>query len=243
MKIFVIGDLHLGFSVEKPMDIFGGNWENHFEKIKENWENNVANDDIVVICGDISWALKTDEAISDLEFIDKLPGKKIIMKGNHDLWWQSMSKNDALIRTKGFETLKFLYNDAVYIEEAGVAVCGSRGWKTPIDDGFTEDDAKVWRRELMRLEASIQKARTFTDNIVAVMHFPPFNIAKREANEMIELLKKYNIKRCYFGHVHNLGAAKFNEEGEIQPIFKKNNIEYYLVASDFVNFKPIEIKL
>lgn len=242
-RLFVIGDPHLSFGTDKPMDIFGENWKNVPERLRENWNNVVSEEDVVVVNGDISWGLKTDEAIPDLAFINGLNGKKILMKGNHELWWTSLSKLDALKRLNGFDTLDFMYNDARFHEETNTPICGTRGWKTPLDDDFDENDAKVWRRETMRLQQSINKALAMDGEPVIFLHFPPFNMAKRsEATEMTEIIEKSGIKRCYFGHVHGYGKCNYDESGEFQPIFRKNGVEYYLVSGDYVGFMPILVK-
>ena len=242
MNLFVISDLHFGFGKDKPMDVFGKNWEKHFLKIKESWENRVKNDDIVVVCGDISWALKENDAISDLAFLNDLPGRKILLKGNHDLWWQSMSKFDALKRLNHFDTLEFLYNDAALLEKMNVSVCGTRGWKTPFDDDFSEADVKTWRREVIRLEASLEKALKLGGEPIVFMHYPPFNMAKREPTEMTDILEKYGIKKCYFGHIHNFGTTKYDENKNLLPVFKKDGVEYYLTACDYIEFSPQLVK-
>ncbi len=155
-NIFVIADLHLSFGVDKPMDIFGKAWKNHTERLEENWRRFVDDKDLVIVAGDLSWGLKEHEALPDLEFIDKLPGKKILMKGNHELWWTSLTRLKHLRDAKGLSTLNFLHNNAFYITDYDITVCGTRGWKCPgCESGFDSNDLKIYNRELNRLKLSV----------------------------------------------------------------------------------------
>lgn len=155
-NIFVIADLHLSFGVDKPMDIFGKAWQNHTERLEENWRRFVDDKDLVIVAGDLSWGLKEHEALPDLEFIDKLPGKKILMKGNHELWWTSLTRLKHLRDAKGLSTLNFLHNNAFYITDYDITVCGTRGWKCPgCESGFDSNDLKIYNRELNRLKLSV----------------------------------------------------------------------------------------
>jgi len=155
-KLFVLGDPHLSRGVKKPMDIFGKDWENHEERLSENWKNLVSEDDIVVINGDISWGLKLNEAIPDLKFINGLPGTKLLMKGNHELWWSTCGKLRQIFKDEGMNSLKPIYNNAYYIPKTNTLICGTRGWKTPEEESFTEDDLKIMKREMMRAELSLK---------------------------------------------------------------------------------------
>ncbi len=155
-KIFIIADLHLSFGTDKPMDIFGKAWENHTVRLEENWRAAVDERDLVIVPGDLSWGLKENEAIPDLEFINKLPGKKILMKGNHELWWSSLTRLKHLRDSRGLSTLNFLYNNAFYISDYDIIVCGTRGWKCPgCESGFDASDLKVYKRELARMKLSL----------------------------------------------------------------------------------------
>lgn len=155
-NIFVIADLHLSFGVDKPMDIFGKAWQNHTERLEENWRRFVDDKDLVIVAGDLSWGLKEHEALPDLEFIDKLPGKKILMKGNHELWWTSLTRLKHLRDAKGLSNLNFLHNNAFYITDYDITVCGTRGWKCPgCESGFDSNDLKIYNRELNRLKLSV----------------------------------------------------------------------------------------
>lgn len=155
-NLFVIADLHLSFASGKPMDIFGSAWANHVVRLEENWRRTVDEDDIVIVPGDLSWALKTYEAVPDLAYIDSLPGKKILMKGNHELWWSSAGKLRRMKEENNFSTLFFLYNNAFYIGGADIIICGTRGWKCPgCESGFNTSDMKVYKREQLRLGLSL----------------------------------------------------------------------------------------
>ena len=210
MKIFAIGDLHLSFGpgVEKPMDRFGEEWVNHAERLRANWMKEISPVDTVIICGDISWGLRLEEAAADFEWIRGLPGKKLLFKGNHDLWWQSAGK---LNRLYGDENLIFVQNTAEIVTAGGppessppesgspenletpkkIAVCGSRGWICPGDDFFGQDDKKIYERELMRLEMSLQDGvKKGADEIIGVLHFPPTN-DKLQPSGFTELMSSY----------------------------------------------------
>ena len=232
--IWAIGDLHLDHKKEKPMDVFGKKWENHEEKIFSSWENSVAEDDRLLVVGDISWALKLEEGEEDLRRIDALPGKKFLIKGNHDYWWSSMNKLKGL----DLKTVEFLHNTGAV--DGNVAFCGSRGW-TDIDaTGFDEQDEKIYKRELNRLQLSIddmeKKAKdSAIEKRIALLHYPPFN-AKGEPNDFADLLSAAGIDICIYGHLHSFGH-KFIVEGEI------NGVRYYCVSSDYIDFEPRKIEV
>lgn len=228
--IYAIADLHLDITKEKDMSVFGGNWENYEEKIFSNWNKTVQKDDLVLIPGDISWAMRIDEAILDLRRIDKLNGKKIIMKGNHDYWWLTLNKLNKL----NLSTIEFLQNNAFKFENK--VIVGTRGWESRDSQGFNQDDEKVFLREIQRLELSIQFAiKNFTnfDEMIAIMHYPPFD-KKMRPNEFEEIFKKYNIKKVIYGHIHG-NQAKYMPNKII------NNIRYYCVSGDFIDFNPVQI--
>lgn len=251
MKLYIIGDLHLSFASDKPMDIFGAQWENHAERIRKWWESTVAEEDIVIINGDISWALKTEDAVPDLIFVNNLPGRKVIMKGNHELWWTSLTKLDSLKRLHNLDKIEFMYNNSIYIQEKNVIICGTRGWKSPGDADFSEADAKILRREAMRFEMSVNDGIGKTENIsrqptnmIAIFHYPPFCFSKRDTDgEMLAEIHKYGIKRCYFGHIHGLSNAKYDENGDVLPVWKNGDTEFYLTSCDYLDFRGIEIKV
>ena len=199
MKVFAIGDLHLSINNPKPMDIFGPVWEGYLESIEADWEEKVTDEDIVLIPGDISWAMKLSEAKIDLDYIGGLKGKKIIIKGNHDYWWSSISELRSTLKNETYA----LQNDA--IKFGNIIICGSRGWIVP-DNGFkTEQDEKIYRRELIRMELSLKSAeflRQEGDKVIVMTHFPPFNYRLQD-NEMLQLFEKYGVNSVVFGHLHS----------------------------------------
>jgi len=224
--LYTIGDLHLPFGVDKPMDIFPG-WTNHVERLRENWNSKITDDDTVVLIGDHSWALKLEESRKDLEFIDReLKGRKILSKGNHDLWWSTTKKITDFVRGNGFSTISFLFNNAFLIE--GISVCGTRGW---ISENGEPADQKVLNREAGRLEASLQAGVKLGGELVAFIHYPL--IYGTEENYLLtEILHKYNVKRCYYAHLHG-SSIKGALNGE------RAGISYKLVSADSVGFDPV----
>ncbi len=236
MAIYAIADLHLGFDkrVEKPMDIYGERWINHTERIKEDWEKRVKAGDTVIIAGDISWALKLDEALIDLAWIDSLPGKKVLIKGNHELWWNGINKLNKL-----YDDIFFLQNTFYEVnDETGrTAICGSRGWICPGTDGFSEDDRKIYNRECLRLELSLAAARDagFENGIIAALHFPPTN-ENHNLSGFTELFEKYGVKQVVYGHLHGKEIWKRGFQGIL------NGVKYSLVAQDYTDAKLIRLK-
>lgn len=234
MSIFAIGDLHLSFDerISKPMDIFGSRWENHAERLKQNWEENIGEDDTVIVCGDISWGLRLEEAMADFRWIESLPGRKIITKGNHDLWWGSVKKLNSIS-----ENIRFLQNDAalVFDEDRRICICGTRGWICPGTDGFDEHDEKIFKRELIRLEMSLKEAKKQEpDLIIAMLHYPPCN-DKFQPSEFTNMLSRYGVKTCIYGHLHGKDAFKNGFQGIL------NGVEYKLVSLDYIEANPIKI--
>ncbi|NLJ78179.1 MAG: serine/threonine protein phosphatase [Tissierellia bacterium] len=225
--IFAIGDLHLDYYGEKPMDIFGSNWIGHEEKIFNNWKDVVEDEDIVLLPGDISWSLKLLDAYHDLRRIDELPGRKIITKGNHDYWWSGQKKmKDLDLKTIGFlQNNSFKYND--------IGIFGSRGW-TPRDAAnFDSHDEKIFNRELHRLELSLSSIEGEVKKRVVMLHYPPFNL-DLTPNEFVDLMVRYDVDICIYGHLHSEGH-RFIVEGEVE------GIQFHCVASDYMNFKLKEI--
>ena len=224
MAIFTIGDLHLPLGIDKPMNIFGSQWDNYVERIAANWSAVVREGDTVVIPGDFSWATYIEQAQKDFEYLDKLPGKKIIIKGNHDYWWTTMSKlNEYLVKNE-LSSISFLQNNSFIAE--GISICGTRGWIYPAWTTFTADDEKYFNREVGRLELSLKAAQT--DEIYVFTHYPPMS-RECEGNAFTEMMKKYNVKRCYYGHLHGYSHAN-----RISPVV--DGIEYHLVSSDYLRF-------
>lgn len=226
--IYTIGDLHLSLGCDKPMDIFSG-WTNYLERLRENWNSKITDDDTVVLLGDHSWALKLEDSLRDLEFIHKeLNGKKILVKGNHDLWWSTMNKITNFVNDSGFSSISFLFNNAYLVE--GISICGTRGW---IRENGEPADIKVLNREAGRLEASLQAGVKLGGELVAFIHYPP--ICGTEENAAItELLHKYNVKRCYYAHLHGY-SIKSALGGE------RAGVTYKLVSADGVGFDPVKV--
>ncbi|MBW4828983.1 MAG: metallophosphoesterase [Clostridiaceae bacterium] len=225
--IYGIGDLHLDYSREKPMDIFGGNWVGHEEKIFKNWKEKITDEDLVLIPGDISWALKLGQAHNDLKKIDELPGKKVITKGNHDFWWESKKKMNSL----ELDTIFFLQNDGYSYKN--IDIVGSRGWKSKDSEGFTEHDEKMYNRELNRLDLSLNSIRGRPDKIIAMLHYPPFNLDS-SPNEFVYLMKEHNVDICIYGHLHSEGH-KYVVEDMIE------GMQFLCVSSDYIDFNPLKI--
>lgn len=229
MSIFAIADLHLSLNpnTEKPMDVFGNRWYNHAERIEENWRRHIKDKDTVVMPGDISWGLKLDEAKYDLRWIDGLPGKKVIIKGNHDLWWSAITKLNSM-----YESITFLQNDAYHVED--VWICGSRGWITPGDDDFTSADEKIYKRELMRLKASFD-AVPKGEKIIGFLHFPPLSKPQGFSGFM-QLFEDYGVKDVYYGHMHGAEAFKNAIQGDF------HGVNYRLISADYLNCCPLLIR-
>lgn len=223
--IWGIGDLHFDHTKDKSMDIFGGNWINHEEKIIEDWISRVSDDDIVLVAGDISWALKIEDAKSDLTRIDELPGEKYFIKGNHDYWWASLNKLNSL----GLKTINFIQNN--HFINGSVAIFGTRAWLPRDADNFTPEDEKIFKRELMRLENSLKSYTNEDESItkIVMIHFPPFS-SNGKPNEFVALMEKYNVDNCVYGHLHGDGHV-FVKEGTF------NNMDIKCVSSDFLDFK------
>ena len=241
MKVFAIADLHLSFTKpvtpenwesvreSKPMSIFGEKWTNHYIKIYNGWQENVSADDLVLIPGDISWANTIDEIEHDIDFIDRLPGKKVLLKGNHDYWWQSIKK----LRARLPASFDILQNDSIKLKK--LLIGGTRGWNIPGSNQFTAHDQKIYQRELIRLELSLEDMVNSGEGLgkekIVLFHYMPANENHRK-NEMIELLNKYGIKLCLYGHLHGEQSHLVRLKGE------KWGIEFHLVSSDFIDFIP-----
>ena len=230
MAIYVIGDLHLSFSTNKPMDIFGRNWQNYEEKIKKDWLLKVKSEDTVILPGDFSWAMYLDETDKDFEFINNLPGEKILLKGNHDYWWTTVTSMRKYIKEENFENIDFLYNNSYEIENKIIA--GTKGWNISEE----QEDIRLTKREVARLELSIKSGIEKYGNdkeIIVFMHYPPLTKTNIDT-DYTRLMKKYGIKRCYYGHLH-ANSIKDAVEGNV------DGIEYKLVSSDGLDFKLVEI--
>ena len=230
MNIYAVSDLHLSTTSDKPMDIFGTGWEGHFEKIKSDWLATVKEKDVVLICGDISWAMKMEDALVDLRSLADLPGKKVFIRGNHDYWWNGITK---LRDSAPDESFVFLQTDSVRI--GNLVIVGSRGWTCPGSPDFTEQDQKLYLREAERFRLAFLDADRLAqegDKKLAMIHYPPFSL-KTEETLFTELFEKNGVEKVVFGHIH--GAAYFPLRTE------KNGVEYHLTSCDKVGFKLIKI--
>lgn len=231
MSIYVIGDLHLPFGEDKPMDIFGEKWQGYTEKLKEDWKYKVKPEDTVILAGDFSWATYLKNTYKDFEYINNLPGKKILLKGNHDYWWTTIKSMKQYLEENKFQNIEFLHNNSFCIENR--IIVGTRGWAL-LD---TENSSKMIKRESLRLELSIKDAiqKYGADKErICIMHYPPLTKTKMKNeytydSEFLDVMKKYNIKKCYYGHLHG-NSHKDAVEGRIE------GIEFNLISGDYLEF-------
>ena len=234
MSIYVIADLHLSFKNPKPMNIFGDNWENHEEKIKNDWLKKVNDDDLVILPGDFSWAMNLDDTFLDFKYLNELPGRKLLLKGNHDYWWTTLKKMREYLKANEFNTIDFIYNNSYCYDN--YIITGTRGWT--LND--LEGTGKILNRELGRLEISLKEGiQNFgTDReILVFMHYPPITnsaILNRLELKFVELMKQYNVSKCMYGHLHS-HSHKDAIEGNV------DGIEFKLVSADYLDFKLIKI--
>ncbi len=226
MSLFAIADTHLSFGTNKPMDTFEG-WQNYTEKLEKNWNSLVLPDDYVVIAGDISWAMNFDELYNDFKFLHSLNGKKLISKGNHDYWWNTLTKMNKFVEENSFNSISFIHNNSFDFDD--FSVCASRGWMFDSDE---EQDEKVLRREVMRLKTSLNSAKR--DEKIVFLHYPPVT-TNEKCDEIFEVLNEYGIKKCYYGHLHGV-AAKFSVDDTV------GETEFKLISADRLNFVPYLIK-
>lgn len=230
MKVFAISDLHLSTTAPKPMDIFGTGWTDYMDKIISDWNEKVSDDDVVLIAGDISWAMQLEDALLDLAVLKPLKGKKVFIRGNHDYWWKSVSKIRASLPPDFF----VLQNDCVRI--GNLLVLGSRGWSVEGSPDFTEEDRKLYLRENERLKLalkSMEKLRADGDKVIAMIHYPPFNV-RRESSLYTELFKDYGVDAVVYGHLHG-------KDCKADMLVKKDGINYYLTSCDLVKNRLVEI--
>lgn len=227
MSLYVIGDLHLSLQVDKPMDVFGGNWNNYMEKLKKGLSV-ITPEDTTVLLGDLSWAMNFETAVEDFRLIDQIPGEKIIVKGNHDYWWSTLNKFQKFCEEQGFSRMKVLHNTAFFYGD--VALCGTRGWFYE-EERHGAKDEKVFRRELLRLEASLQLAEG--REIFCFLHYPP-KFGDYQCDEILGLLEKYQVSRCYYGHLHGE-----SHKLAFQGLWK--NTAFSLAAADYLNFTPLKV--
>ena len=230
MSLFTISDFHLPLGINKPMNIFGSHWDNYVERLYKNWQMIVNPEDTVVLPGDFSWAMYLTEAIPDFSFLNRLNGTKILLKGNHDYWWETKGKMDNFLEENNFATIKILHNDFYMYDKT--ALCGNRGWNYP---AISDEDKKLYDREIQRLEISINKALSKNpEEIIVFTHFPPVS-PDFINNPFTDILKKYEIKKCFYGHLHG-PSLSHPIEGVI------DGIEYRLISSDYRKFIPYKIK-
>lgn len=230
MKVFAISDLHMPGKSDKPMNVFGKIWDNYLDKIKSSWERQVGDDDIVLLPGDLSWAMRLSEVDEDLQFIAKLPGKKVLLKGNHDYWWQSVGKVREILP----ENVYAIQNDA--LKFGNVVICGTRAWTCPSNSDFTKEDEKIYLRETERLKLSLKKMQAIKeegDNVIAMTHFPPFNV-RREPSNYTSLFADFGVKTVVYGHLHGGDSLAI-------PRLKLGETEYILTSCDKVGFELIKI--
>ncbi len=231
MRVFAISDLHLSVNNPKPMDVFGPAWDDYVDKIFADWKEKVSNDDVVLMAGDFSWAMKLEETAEDFALLQNLPGKKVLIRGNHDYWWKSISA----VRNVLPENFYAIQNDAIKFDD--VVICGTRLWNLP-DANKTQspEDEKIYKRELIRLEMTLQNAtklRTNGEKLICMLHYPPYTF-KEEDNEVTALLEKYAVDAVVYGHIH--AYCKQNL------VLNKNGVVYYLTSCDIVGNKLVEIE-
>ena len=227
MALYAIGDLHLCLGAPKPMDIFGGNWTGYMDKLKEGMSV-ITEADTTVLLGDLSWALSLEESAADFAWINQIPGKKIILKGNHDYWWSTAAKFKKFCEANGFTNMEILNNNAFEYEDW--AVCGTRGWFFEEERSGAHDE-KVFKRELCRLEASLKAAGE--KRKMVFLHYPP-KYKGYNCQEILDLLEKYEVRRCFYGHLHG-GSHKLAMAG------LWDGVEYRLLSADYLNFKPYKV--
>lgn len=229
MALYTIGDLHLCLGAPKPMDIFGGNWVGYMEKLQQSLSV-IREADTTVLLGDLSWALGLDQAVADFAWIDRIPGRKIILKGNHDYWWSTASKFYKFCEDNQFKN-QYILNNNCYTYD-GWAICGTRGWFYEEERG-SEHDEKIFKRELMRLETSLLAAGDLPKMVF--LHYPP-RYKGYECREILDLFEKYEVRRCYYGHLHGPSHAL-----AVEGLW--NGTEFRLAAADYLNFMPLPVIL
>lgn len=223
MALYAIGDTHLSLSSDKPMDVFGGSWEGYVEKLRAGFAH-IKPEDTVVLCGDLSWGMSLEEARADFAFLDALPGRKILLKGNHDYWWTTANKMNTFFQENGFTTLNILHNNCYFYGD--LALCGTRGWF--FEENAKPQSAKVFRREVMRLEASLKAAGEREK--LCFLHYPPL-YQGYTCPEILALLEQYGVTACYYGHLHG-GSHRLALEGTY------GTVRYSLVSADYLRFYP-----
>ncbi|MCI8868942.1 MAG: serine/threonine protein phosphatase [Lawsonibacter sp.] len=226
MALYAIGDTHLSLGSDKPMDVFGGGWSGYVDKLREGFAS-LTGEDTVVLCGDLSWGMSLEEARADFAFLDALPGRKLLLKGNHDYWWTTASKMKRFFADNGWNTLELLHNNCHFYGET--ALCGTRGWFYEEDRG--EHSAKIFNRELIRLEASLKAAGEREK--LCFLHYPPLYQGYC-CREIVALLERYGVTRCFYGHLHG-GSHRLAVCG------RRGAVDYRLISADYLRFRPEKI--
>ncbi|MEA4852823.1 MAG: metallophosphoesterase [Christensenella sp.] len=230
MNIYAIGDLHLSNAQPKAMDVFGRHWKDHFIKISEDWISKVTSDDVVLIPGDISWAMKLDEAKPDLDAIGALPGLKILLRGNHDYWWGSIAKMERVLP----DTVKIIQNNSISVGD--YVFCGTRGWMLPSEGGLSENDKKIYEREKQRLRLSLDSTKKYSEKkLIALMHFPPLYEQMRDT-EFTEIFQEYDVSEVVFGHLHGEILNRIHLDDILV-----GTVNYNLVSADYLDFRLKQI--
>ena len=240
MSVYTIGDLHLSFHENKPMDIFGENWKGHEEKIKQDWINKVKNQDLVILPGDFSWSTYLKDTYDDFNYLNSLPGKKLLLKGNHDYWWTTLKSMRKFLEENDFQNIDFIFNNAYEFENYIFA--GTRGWSQT-----EEENERFLNRETQRLELSLKQAKEIQEKrlqeenikkeIIVFMHYPPITNNQIEANEatsFVRVMKEYGVNRCYYGHLHGIAIKEAVEREYL-------GIKFKLVSADGLDFKLLKI--
>lgn len=227
MALFVIGDPHLSLGAEKSMDVFSG-WQDYVPRMEAAWREDVGEDDTVVVAGDFSWGMSLEEALEDFKFLARLPGKKILLKGNHDYYWTTVAKMDKFLFENGITGISFLNNNSYETDE--FIICGSRGWAFP----ESEEDFKIVNRETGRIRASLASGKKSEKEKILFLHYPP--VSDRSClNEFIDVMTEFGVKRCYYGHLHSAGhASAFTGE--------HCGIRFELISADYLKFRPKRIE-
>lgn len=228
IAIYTIGDLHLSLSGNHSMEVFSG-WSRYVERIEKNWRAKITDYDTVVLPGDTSWGMSLEGALADFQFLESLPGKKILLKGNHDYWWSTKNKVSTFFSEHGLNSLEILNNNSIAVE--GTAVCGSRGWLFETGEAF---DAKIINREAIRLELSIAEAEKTGGTPVVFLHYPPV-YGENESPQILDVLVRHRIKLCYYGHIHAAGC-RWAIDGTYM------GIKFRLVSSDYLEFNPLLVE-
>ncbi len=226
MALYALGDTHLSLGVDKPMDVFGGAWEGYLEKLTEGFSV-LTDEDTLVVAGDVSWGMSLEEAAPDFAWLDRWPGTKILMKGNHDYWWNTAAKMNRFFEEKGFTTLKILHNNCYFYGDA--ALCGTRGWF--YEEEKEGQDQKVFLRELQRLETSLKAAGEREK--LCFLHYPPFYTGYT-CQPILDLLERYGVTACYYGHLHG-GSHRLARQG------RWGSVDYQMISADWLGFRPKKI--